>query len=158
MQLSSWNHCTPFGSCNALSLWSFASFAAKVSHPPKLRHSQKRKQPNSPESGAARCRTSGKSADFRTVIWRAAMVSDTTDFARCQTPLTNLGLVSDTRFATMVRTEMATGVAEGTRKAQKSRGGRGGERKTPIFGMATLTLRPFQKWSNQSSRISQTTS
>ena len=27
-------------------------------HPPKLRHSQKRKQPSSPQSGAARCRTS----------------------------------------------------------------------------------------------------
>ncbi len=57
--LLTWNHCTTIGAGRALSLRFFASFAAKTSHPPKLRHSQKRKQPSSPKSGAARCRTSG---------------------------------------------------------------------------------------------------
>ncbi len=49
--------------------------------------------------------------------------------------------VSGTCFVTTARTEMATEVAEGTRKARKSRGERGWERKTPIGGKATLTLR-----------------
>ena len=85
------NHCTAIGNCGANSLRSSASFVAKTSRPPKLRHSQKRKQPSRPESGAARCRTGGKNADFRTVIWRAAMVSDT----RCARGGGGYGLVFD---------------------------------------------------------------
>ena len=82
-------HCTTFGAYRALSLWTFVFFVAKVSHPPKLQHSQKRKQPNDPQSGAAKCRIPGKNADFRTVFCRTAMVSDTTSFAWCQAPVAN---------------------------------------------------------------------
>ena len=118
LRLQAWNHCTTIGADRALSLRFFASFAAKTSHPPKLRHSQKRKQQTAPQVARQDAAPTAK-----TQI--SAPCSDERPW--CQTPSCKRWWGTGwflTGFAGLTGLRVATG---GTRKTRKSRGERGGE-------------------------------
>ena len=102
-------------------LWTFVFFVAKVSHPPKLQHSQKRKQPAAPKRR-------GKMPHVRRT--RRFPHRVLTNGHGVRHPVhkgwwgTGWFLTGLTGFAGLTGLR---GTAEGTRKTRKSRGERGGE-------------------------------